>query len=315
MLFILVLNGIKNPVSGAANDYSAEFTDATGLRPNADVRIRGVRVGKVGSVDMKQGDDQRAVAVVHFTLSNDHHLTDTSKAAIKYANLSGVRYLDISAPADGPGAGTRHLATNQTVASFDITELFNGLQPALAVLSPQEINQFTQSLLSLVQGDGGGLEPIMDSIDTLSRYVKSRQQIVSTLVANISKFTSQLGGTSPRVLELLRQLDRPVQSAMGILDEFQKGNRFGPGFTSAADTLLDNLGLQPDTNVDQLFSKAFPQIGDIGTVLNLLPTVFAGLQRPASVARVNEKCSKGPLILPEIGQVLLNGSGVVLCKG
>ncbi len=103
ILFAAITNGIKNPpVDGTTAQYTADFTDASGLRPNADVRIRGgVKVGKVTAIEMRQSEDA-AHAEVSFTLLEPHKLTDQTKAAVKYANLSGVRYVDVTG-VDGQG--------------------------------------------------------------------------------------------------------------------------------------------------------------------------------------------------------------------
>lgn len=42
VLFILLSNTLINPVDVKTRTYVAEFTDASGLHPDGDVRIRGV---------------------------------------------------------------------------------------------------------------------------------------------------------------------------------------------------------------------------------------------------------------------------------
>ena len=55
VLFVLLGNTLINPVAVDTRDYTADFTDASGLHPDGDVRVRGVRVGKVKSVDLASG--------------------------------------------------------------------------------------------------------------------------------------------------------------------------------------------------------------------------------------------------------------------
>ncbi len=49
VLLIVIANEIRQPVDAATRTYNAEFTDVSGLSDGADVRVRGVRVGKVQS--------------------------------------------------------------------------------------------------------------------------------------------------------------------------------------------------------------------------------------------------------------------------
>jgi len=55
-LLVLLSNTLTNPVAVNTRTYTAEFTDASGLHPDGDVRVRGVRVGKVESVALARRD-------------------------------------------------------------------------------------------------------------------------------------------------------------------------------------------------------------------------------------------------------------------
>ncbi|MGW8815638.1 MlaD family protein [Gordonia terrae] len=313
VLFIMALNGIKNPYDGTTDDYTADFADTSGLHANSDVRIRGIKVGKVTSTDIDWFGDT-AVSRAHFTLTDSHWLTADSKLAVKYASLSGVRYLDIE-NGDLPGDRVRHIPVDRTVPSFDITQLFNGLQPALATLSPDEINTFSTNALTLLQGDGGGFAPMLDSIQRLARFASSREKVISTLVTNLSRISDVLGGKSPEILTILEYLETPVDSVTTVLDEFRKAELYGPGFTTAVDTLLAGFGLNPDLDVDQFLENAFPTIDAIYTAADALPGIFESLAAPGTSGNPANACSKGRAALPELGALLINGSGVVVCQG
>lgn len=318
LLFVLITNAIKNPTSSPTATYQGVFSDASGLRPNADVRIRGVRVGKVTSVEYQQ-EGTRASAQVEFTVEESRRLTDETRLAIKYANLSGIRYLDVTGTGASDSTQRNSFGLEQTTPSFDITELFNGLQPTLQALQPSEINEFTQNALALVQGDGGGLEPMLGSIDKLARYTSDRERVISVLVDNLARISETLGGKSPEVIEILRLLEAPINKAMSVLDEFSKGARFGPPLMGTIDSILAGLGIEEtaDTDFERLFSEAFPVLGDLSSALSLIPTITAGVAKtkvPAG-AESDARCSRGTVALPATVEVLLGGSTVTVCKG
>jgi phospholipid/cholesterol/gamma-HCH transport system substrate-binding protein len=313
VLFALTINGIRNPAPGQQADHSAEFTDTSGLSVNSDVRIRGIKVGKVTGIELRSTEDNRVVSVAEFTLSEDHWLTGQSKIAVKYANLSGVRFLDIE-NADGSGERVRDVPVAKTLSSFDITQLFNGLQPALETLSPDEINTFSNNALTLLQGDGGGLAPMLDSVSRLTRYASNRQEVIATLVRNVGRLTDSLGGKSPQIVTLLRYLEVPIDSITSVLGELAKADMYGPAFTTAVDTLLAGLGLNPDLDVDKFLQEALPTADLIAAAAEALPAVFNGLATPATSGDPQRSCSKGRAVLPELGALLINGSGVVICQ-
>ncbi|OXR45156.1 hypothetical protein B7C42_03114 [Nocardia cerradoensis] len=314
-LLSLVLTAIRNPISGQTRDYTADFTDVSGLHPNADVRNRGVQVGKVTGIQIirERGD---SLARVSFTLAQPHTLTANTQLAVKYQNLTGIRYLDLVVP-DDPGKAVDHLSTDRTRPSFDITKLFNGLQPVLRTLSPQEIDTFTSNALTLLQGDGGGLAPMLDSLQKLSGLVQDRQQVITTLVNNMARINESMGGKSANVIEFLRSFSVPVESAMTVLDEFRKTDLYGPTFMKPVDQLLANIGLDRNLDINKLLQSAFSSLAGAADAVRLLPVAFEGLQVPGlidSTAGSPMTCSHGAADLPGTVKVLLNGSKVTICK-
>jgi phospholipid/cholesterol/gamma-HCH transport system substrate-binding protein len=314
MLFILIMNAVKSPVSGPTDSYTADFTDVSGLNENADVRIGGVKVGKVQSIRLTE-DRGESRAEVTFSLERDYRLTTNTRLAVKYQNLTGIRYVDMTVPSEA-GDLTDHLSTEMTQPSFDITELFNGLQPVLSTLSTDEVNRFTENAIAILQGDGGGLAPMLDSINTLGNYAQNREQLISTLVANLSRVSETLGGKSPQIIEFLRDFSVPVEQAMTVLDEFRKTSIYGPAFMAPVDRLLIEIGLSPDLDVDALISSAFSSVNDASEALRLLPAVLDGLQQPElrTAGSGNMNCTNGAADIPAAVKVLLNGSQVVVCN-
>ena len=53
-LLALIADAITQPVEAKTRTYTAEFTDVSGLNDGADVRVRGVRMGKVQTIERKQ---------------------------------------------------------------------------------------------------------------------------------------------------------------------------------------------------------------------------------------------------------------------
>lgn len=313
VLFIGIVNGIKNPVDGNTRGYTAEFTDVSGLHPNADVRVRGVKVGKVSSVDLQRHGDGM-VADVGFTLTTGHRITSATKAAVKYANLSGVRYVDLT-DIDGPGERISRIAVENTTPSFDITQLFNGLQPELENLSPSEINVFSENALAVAQGDGRGLAPLLRGVDRLSGYASDRQRVISVLVQNLSRISDSLGGKSPEILEFIRTLQAPVDAALSVLGEIRKAAAYGPSFAGYVNKILAGLGIEQDTDVDRILSSAFPNVDSLWQGLDRMPSLIDGLTKPVQLPKADRGCPHGAAPMPAMAKVLINGSEVIMCRG
>ncbi len=78
------------------NSYHATFSQASRLKAGQDVRIAGVPVGTVNEVKLNPDN----TVDVKFDLNKRYQLYTSSQAKVRYENLVGDRYLEITS---GPG--------------------------------------------------------------------------------------------------------------------------------------------------------------------------------------------------------------------
>ncbi|EHB58516.1 Mammalian cell entry related domain protein [Mycolicibacterium rhodesiae JS60] len=314
LLLVLVINVISQPVDTNLTNYTAAFTDVSGLRSGADVRVRGVRVGKVTSIDLRRRNGQ-SLADVGFSLDSQYRIDPNSRLAIKYQALTGLRYVDVAnVSRDGAkSTAMQQIPTSMTSPSFDITRLFNGLQPVLATLSPDELNTFTSNVETFLSGDGSGLAPVLESIHTLTQFLADRQQVVAAIMQNLKSVADTMSGHSRDFVQIIEWANRPIDAALGVLDEFRKSQLYGPEFTASVVQLLENAGLKPGINIDDALDKAFTNFDDAIDAIKLVPVIWDNIP-PLAEGNAPVPCSKGRAELPLPVDVLINGQKVQLCK-
>jgi phospholipid/cholesterol/gamma-HCH transport system substrate-binding protein len=313
VLLILVANVITQPVAAPLRSYTAEFTDASGLHLDADVRVRGVRVGKVQSIELHRQNGQ-STAAVKFTLDKRYGVVSATRLAIKFQALTGVRYVDVVKSSEQYSTTdlVTHVPTAMTQPSFDVTVLFNGLQPVIATLSPDEINTFWENAQSYLSGDGGGLAPVLDSIRKLTEFVSDRQQVIATLMRNLSEIADTLGGHANGLVFMLKEIiDKPIDSLLKVLDEFRKSELYGYEFTHTVDQLLHNAGLRFGASIDNGLDRALSTFDDFTEAFKLVPVMWEDVPPPPGAPL---PCTRGRAELPATLDVLLNGQKVVLCN-
>ena len=76
--------------------YHATFTDASRLKAGQDVRIAGVPVGSVNKILLNPDN----TVDVTFDVNKRYQLYTSTRAVVRYENLVGDRYLEITS---GPG--------------------------------------------------------------------------------------------------------------------------------------------------------------------------------------------------------------------
>ena len=96
-LLAIEIGQLDGPAGAFADTYevTANFTDATGLTPGDEVRLAGVRIGKVGSVDVDRGE-----AVVRLRVDDRHAVPDGSRMELAWKNLLGQRFVRIVPSSD-----------------------------------------------------------------------------------------------------------------------------------------------------------------------------------------------------------------------
>lgn len=186
----LVYVTLRRDVRGHSVTYVAMFTDAFGLREGDDVRIAGVRVGRVDTVEL-----EGTLARVSFVVSGDSPLTRSSVASVNYQNVIGQRYLALG-PGDGgpaerlaPGAV---INTTHTEPSFDIGTMLNGYRPLFAVLDPDQANNLTNAVIGSLQGETPSLTMLVNQTSSLTETFVGRDGHLDGVISSLDDLVGNL---------------------------------------------------------------------------------------------------------------------------
>jgi len=82
----LVYVSLRRDVAGNTASYSAVFSDVYGLREGDDVRMAGVRVGRVEKIDL-----DGKLAKISFVVQQEQRLYRNTVASVTYQNIVGQR--------------------------------------------------------------------------------------------------------------------------------------------------------------------------------------------------------------------------------
>lgn len=209
--------------SGDTAEYSAIFTDSSGLRTGDTVRVAGVEVGRVHEVSLR--DDHRVR--VEFDADRTVALTGGTKVSVRYLNLVGDRYLELI---EGPGsteilaAGTE-IPVERTASALDLDLLLGGLKPVIRGLNAHDVNGLTWSLLEILQGKQGTLNSLLSKTSSFTATLASNSDVVerlidhlNTVMTTLAEDGAQFSGSIDRLEQLVTQLAHerdPIAAAIG----------------------------------------------------------------------------------------------------
>ena len=231
---VMELNTLTGPHTGATDGYTAIFggpDGVSGLRTGNPVKVAGVAVGKVTGVDLVDAEH----AEVTFTANRNQPITTHTWAVVRYANLLGQRYLALTQSSPGgavlPAGAT--IPQQRTAPALSLTDLFNGFRPLFSALTPQQVNELSQDIISVLQGQTGRIEDliartadltgnlanrdatfrsVVDSLDTLLSTVSQHDDQLASVVTSLHALTTELHREGSAILGSLGGVDRLIGS-------------------------------------------------------------------------------------------------------
>jgi phospholipid/cholesterol/gamma-HCH transport system substrate-binding protein len=274
---------IRNDSGGATRQFHAIFTDATSLNKGDDVRMSGVKVGTVSDVEVT---DKRRARVT-FTAARSAPLVEGTVAELRFRNLIGQRYISLEPPA-GSAPALRPGYTfdlDHTKPALDLTMLFNGFQPLLKLLDPEDVNNLSGQIVAVFQGEDATVDGLLSSTASLTSTLAKKDEVIGELITSLGSVlqvvndrSSQLDTTIVTLQQLVSGLADDRKTIGSTLDGL------GDLTTSVAGLLED--GREPlkgsITALDQLagnLSKAEPQLDSF---FDTLPTKLDRIGRTAS---------------------------------
>ncbi|MEV6442271.1 MlaD family protein [Amycolatopsis sp. NPDC051716] len=266
---------IANTNFGETSGYLAKFTDASGLKEGDDVRIAGVKVGQVDTIEVVEGE--RNLAEVRFDVEHAYRLPETVTATIKYRNLVGQRYLALGTDVPGdkalPEGGT--IPPERTKPALNLTVLFNGFKPLFKALSPKDVNQLSAEIISVFQGEGGTITSLLRHTASLTSAIASKDQVIGQVIANLNTVLGTVNARGPQLGDLIEQTQKLVS---GLAEQRKP---IGDAVSALGDLAVSTTGLLADArpalkdDVAQL-GVLSQNLGDSGELLNHLLEVLPG---------------------------------------
>ena len=213
LVMLLVLAGLWVVFAqvrfGGSASFAAEFTDVSGLEAGQTVRVYGVEVGRVESVEFARDGSSGGSATgaptvtVEFSVHDDYRPSDTTGATVRFLNLVGDRYLELE---DAPGAPLPEGATiglDRTTPALDLDALVGSFQPLFQVLEPGQVNRLSGELLSVLQGQQDDVGVIVRSIGEVTGHLADRDRVIGSVITHLGQTLDSLEQQQPALEQSL----------------------------------------------------------------------------------------------------------------
>ncbi|MDT7648512.1 MAG: phospholipid/cholesterol/gamma-HCH transport system substrate-binding protein [Pseudonocardiales bacterium] len=278
LVVVAALAFVMNRPSGTK--YSAMLSTVIGLYPGSDVRVLGVPVGRIDSVEPRG-----QLVKVNFEVNSRTKVPAGAMAAVVAPTVVADRYLQLTpvytgGPTMAPGTV---IPKERTASPAEFDDLLASAQKLSTSLGPQGVNSngaLSDALHTLalnLNGNGKQLNTTLDNtaqaINTLSA---SRDNLAGT-VQNLASFTTNLKQNDGKVREFTHQF---AQVSDYLADERQN---LGETLKQLSETLGDVAKFVHDnrseirSNVDKLGEIVGTVNGERLALEQVLDTAGPGL--------------------------------------
>jgi phospholipid/cholesterol/gamma-HCH transport system substrate-binding protein len=259
-MLLLAFNTDKIPLL-AGRSQSAALSEAGGLKPGDDVRIAGVKVGKVTSVDL-----EKAHVRVGFTVKRSTELGSTTSAAVRIKTILGQKFLSLD-PA-GKGSLNEEIPLSRTKAAFDVVDAFSDLATTAEDIDTDQLATSLDTIAATFKDSPKDVRAAVDGLGRLSRTVATRDDTLRSLLDHANGVTGVLSARNAEIVSLLSDGDL-------LLQELRKRREDIHTLLVNTATLADQLtGLVKDNR-----EAIRPALSHLKNVLAVLETNQANLDR------------------------------------
>ncbi|MGW7367183.1 MCE family protein [Streptomyces sp. NPDC054841] len=203
LLTVAAFNADSLPLIGDGETYSAAFSEAGGLKPGDEVRIAGVKVGKVDEVDL-DGDHVKVV----FRVKGDPEFGTRTGAAIRVKTILGAKYLALQPKGPGQLKPGSEIPLARTTPAYDVVAAFSDLTTTTEKVDTQQLATAMDTISTTFEDSPAEVRASIEGLSKISRTVASRDQALRELLDHASGVSGVLAERSGEFSAMVRDGDQ-----------------------------------------------------------------------------------------------------------
>ncbi len=258
---------------------SGEFSDTAGLKKGQDVRVAGVKSGRITSVEP---DFEHGKIIVKWHVNAGIDLGPKTRAEIQTTTLLGGRYLRLSGPVSKPymadvPESRRRIPLDRTSVPFTVPDALEGAQNIVGKLDEKSIDKLLTEVNKIRSPGAAKLNRVLTNVQDLSRMLNDSYPQIQRLIESSKTITGTLASKDEQLREIINSSQVLLQALVRRRNELAatigQGNRTVQTLSNVIsknqkqlDSLLDNLHL--------LTTRLAPNMDALNTDFSLLGPTF-----------------------------------------
>lgn len=200
---LVAVNLDKVPGVNPTSSYYADFANADGLKSGDDVRIEGISVGSVESVDVQGGHVH-----VGFAVKSDLSIGGSSGASIEVATVLGNVFMQVDSHGPGTLGENDTIPVSRTAVPYSLLGALNSFGEFSQKTNMPKLRDSLKTLATTISGIAPtDVKAALNGISDLSTTLASKQDEISNILTAANSIVKTLNQNSGALVGLLTQGD------------------------------------------------------------------------------------------------------------
>jgi phospholipid/cholesterol/gamma-HCH transport system substrate-binding protein len=191
-LMFAAFNVDSLPLIGGGTAYRAAFRDASGLAPGNEVRVAGVKVGKVTAVELARTGASTYVRVGFEVDDGAVRLGRDTEATIRIKTVLGQKFLALAPAGPGRLPDGAQIPLAHTASPFDVVQAVSGLAGTLDQIDVKQLAAAFTVLSQTFADTPASVQASLTGLSRLSQTVASRDAELRDLLSHARGVTTVL---------------------------------------------------------------------------------------------------------------------------
>jgi phospholipid/cholesterol/gamma-HCH transport system substrate-binding protein len=218
------------------------------MNPEAKVKMRGVQVGQVESIEPKPGGG----AILHLAMDPDDLKDIPANVAVDITSSTvfGAKFVEMSAPSD---PSPQPLAEGAEVTADHVTvetnTVFQQLTTVLKAIDPVKLNQTLAAISGALNGRG---EKLGQTVTDLDRFLQKVNPSLDSINRDLEVAPVALNAYADAAPDLIGVLDSTTKVSNTLVDQEKNLDTFLLSGIGLAETGNDVIGTNRQALTDDL---------------------------------------------------------------
>ena len=302
LVIIVAVSAVIYLVPFGKDSYSALLSDGGSVRPGDDVRIAGISVGTVESVELTD-DSVR----MEFTVQDDVFIGDMTSLDIRMLTPIGGHYVAVS-PSGTEPLGDRSIPADRVHLPYNLVEALQDAQRPIAEIDAGTLQRSLSRLTASLETSPNSVSAMTDGVSTMVGLIDKQNADVSRALDVAEEYLRVLSDTKSVIGAMLTKIGLMETQILNRKADVREALRVANELLARIAAIEPAWSEQLEPLADRILA-AVPQLDALGqrlgTVADLLVQAgdrFRSIVTPNGVAVDHSGLTVRPVCIPVPGR-------------